>query len=428
MKLKKPINQNYCATVVEIKNIIKLDNCDNVVHTNIMGNLVITSKDTKIGDVGLYFPVETQLSKEYCRVNNLYRHSENNSDPDKKGYMEDNRRIRCVKFRGHESQGLFMPISSVSEFLDEGDELFIGDEFDTLNDHSICNKYVVKIRESNPSNKKVKKPKESKIIDNQFRFHEDTNMLYKNLDKFNPEDYIHISYKLHGTSGISSKVLCKKKLSLWNKIGKLLGFNIVNTQYDYIYASRKVIKNSDLNPNASHFYEDDIWGLAHDIVKDYLTNGLTLYYEIVGYLPSGASIQKDYDYGQEPNTFGIYIYRITYTNTEGKVFEYSTKQVQEWCKLNGLKAVPELYYGKAKEFIQDGRLSLDTWRSRLLDKVKELYNDKNCYMCKNIVPEEGAVVRLDKLNFEAYKAKSARFYERETKMLDKGEVDIEENN
>lgn len=426
MKLKKPINQNYCVTIVEIRNIIELDNCDNVVHTNIMGNLVITSKDTKVGDVGLYFPVETQLSDEYCKINNLYRHSENNSNPDKKGYMEDNRRIRCVKFRGHESQGLFMPISSVSEFLDEGDELFIGDEFDTLNDHSICNKYVVKIRESNPSNRKNKKPKESKIIDNQFRFHEDTNMLYKNLNKINPEDYIHISYKLHGTSGISSKILCKKKLSLWNKIGKLLGFDVNKQQYDYIYASRKVIKNSDLNPNANHFYGDDIWGFAHEVVKDYLTNGLTLYYEIVGFLPSGAVIQKDYDYGQEPGTFGIYIYRITYTNTEGKVFEYSAKQVQEWCKLNGLNAVPELYYGKVKDFY--AFRNTINWEDDFLSAIKLMYNDHNCYMCKNTVPEEGCVIRLDKLNFEAYKAKSALFYERETKMLDKGEVDIEENN
>jgi len=143
MKLKKPVNQNYCATVIEIKNIIELDDCDNVVHTNIMGNLVITSKDTNIGDIGLYFPVETQLSDVYCSVNNLYRHSEKNSDPDKKGYMEDNRRIRCVKFRGHESQGLFMPIESISEFLDEGDKLVLGNEFDELNGYSICNKYVM---------------------------------------------------------------------------------------------------------------------------------------------------------------------------------------------------------------------------------------------------------------------------------------------
>lgn len=427
MKLKKPLNLNYCATVVEIKNIIELDNCDNVVHTNIMGNLVITSKDTQVGDVGLYFPIETQLSDEYCKVNNLYRHSDKNSDPDKKGYMEDNRRIRCVKFRGHESQGLFMPISSIAEFLDKGDNLVLGDEFDELNTHSICNKYVVKERNSNNSNRQAKKPKESKIVDNQFRFHEDTSMLYKNLDKINPDNYIHISYKLHGTSGISSKVLCKKKLSLWNKIGQFLGFNIVNTQYDYIYSSRKVVKNPELNPNANHFYDEDIWGLANERLKEYLVNGLTLYYEIVGYLPNGSAIQKDYDYGCNEKEFETYIYRITYTNSEGKVFEFSPRQVQSWCKSNGLKAVPELFYGTVLEFCEV-KLGTAFSEEEFLDGIKRLYNDKDCYMCKSKVPEEGAVVRIDKIRFEAYKAKSARFYERETKLLDKGEVDIEEEN
>ena len=44
-------------------------------------------------------------------------------------------------------------------------------------------------------------------------------------------------------------------------------------------------------------------------------------------------------------------------------------------------------------------------------------------------PEEGCVVRLDdKLYCEVYKCKSIRFLEGETKMLDKGIIDIEEEN
>ena len=41
MTLKTPININYCATVVVIKNIIPLDGCDNIVSTTILGNSVI---------------------------------------------------------------------------------------------------------------------------------------------------------------------------------------------------------------------------------------------------------------------------------------------------------------------------------------------------------------------------------------------------
>ena len=47
-------------------------------------------------------------------------------------------------------------------------------------------------------------------------------------------------------------------------------------------------------------------------------------------------------------------------------------------------------------------------------------------MCRNDVPEEGFVLRIEGLDFEAYKCKSEAFYLRETKLLDKGEFDIEE--
>ena len=442
MKLNKPKNLNYCATVVEIKTLVSLENCDNVQAAIIFGNQVIVGKDVKIGDVGLFFPVECQLSKEYLSVNNLYRKSELNSDKIQKGYFEENGRIRCVKFRGNKSEGLYMPIISAGDFIDEKDELYIGDEFDELRGIEICRKYIIPVRNIGGGSKIAKKPKESKIIDGQFRFHDNTSQLYRNLDKIHPDDIISITYKVHGTSGISSRILCKRKLNYFGGFLKLLGMNIVETQYDYIYSSRKVIKNPELNPNANHFYQDDIWGCAHEKLKDYLQDGMTLYYEIVGYLPSGSYIQKDYDYGQEPNTFSIFIYRITYTNPSGKVFEFSFKQMQEWCKQNGLNCVYELYYGQAsnyykafkgsenKEIRRRRRYSINKdgnkWRERFLEDLKTLYNEKDCFMCNNKVPEEGCVIRIEKNEFEAYKCKSERFYERETKLLDKGETDIEE--
>nr|MDA3854971.1 hypothetical protein [Candidatus Woesearchaeota archaeon] len=69
----KPKNINYCGTVVKIEQLIPLDNCDNVLHASIFGNLVIVSKNTEVGEIGIFFPVETQLSKEFLSENNLYR-------------------------------------------------------------------------------------------------------------------------------------------------------------------------------------------------------------------------------------------------------------------------------------------------------------------------------------------------------------------
>lgn len=46
--------------------------------------------------------------------------------------------------------------------------------------------------------------------------------------------------------------------------------------------------------------------------------------------------------------FDIIVYRITYTNVDGKVFEFSTQQVKEFCKKYSLHSVKELYYGRAE--------------------------------------------------------------------------------
>ena len=429
--IKKPKNPNYCATVVEIKTLIPLENCDNVVGTPIFGNQVIVGKDTKIGDIGLFFPVECQLSPAFVSANNLYRNPDLNVDPEKKGYMEENRRIRCVKFRGNRSEGFFIPLDSLY-FLDsksnsERHKLQIGDEFDELDGQEICRKYVVKTHTRGEYTQKNRSPKkhESKLIDNQFKFHIDTSQLAKNLSYVHPEDWIQLSYKIHGTSMISSYILCKKKLNWFEKFLSRLGVNIKDTEYDYIYSSRKVIKNDELNQNAQHFYNENIWGIAHKELEPFLKKGMTIYAEIAGFLPNGGAIQKDYDYGCKPGEHKIYIYRITQTNEDGQVFEFSSRQVQDFCRKNHLTPVPELFYGQAKEF-SDERMTEENWRDKFLQTLQEKFLDKQCYICLNSVPEEGIVLRKDQLDLEVYKLKSPKFLQKETKDLDKGEENIED--
>lgn len=448
MKIKTPQNINYVGQVVEIKTIVPLENRDKIVHAIIMGNKVITSVETKIGDIGIYFPVECELSHEYIKANNLYNKPELNADITLKGYFDTNKRIRCQKFGGYPSEGLFMPLSSLSVLGINISELSIGDVFDELDNVPICTKYIIKKSQgsgiSNGSGKKARDPKNLKLIDNQFKFHLDTSMLFRNIHRIHPNNLISCSHKLHGTSSISSRLLCKKKLSWYEKGLKRLGLNIVDTCYDYLWSSRKVLKNVDLNPNANHFYKVDIWGVAHEELKEYLQEGLTFYFEIVGYTPQGGAIQScklgDFDYGCEPNVHKNYIYRITYTNVMGKVFEFSAKQVQDFCRDNGLNAVPELYYGYAKDFYDEividtkgnevklSDYDLNKWQEGFLNAVKKKYNEKDCYLCNNKVPEEGCVVRIEGTNCEVYKCKSRKFLEMETLDLDAGKIDIESEN
>lgn len=429
--IKKPKNPNYCATVVTIKKIIPLENCDNVVHANISGNLVIVSKDTKEGDEGIYFPVETQLSKEYLTANNLYRDKTLNKDETKSGYFESNGRIKCVKFRQNKSQGLFMPLSSITNVVNNPSKGWNeeGTEFDELNGTSICKKYVVK-RSNKSGNgakgKKTRKPKVSKIVNNQFRFHYDTGQLWKNIHKIKFNSLLSITYKIHGTSVIISNILCKKKLNPFLKILKFLKVPVQDKDYDYIYSSRRVVKNDDLD-NKNSYYSEDIWGIVAKKVKPLVPKGITLYGEIAGYTPNGQAIQKDFDYGCNEGEHKFFVYRITYTNSDGQVFEFSAKQVQEWSKLNGLLPVPELYYGYAHDLFEDIKQS-EHWNENFLEKLQEHFLEDDCYMCKNKVPSEGIVLRNDSIGEEAYKLKSFRFLEKETKALSKGQEDLEEDN
>jgi hypothetical protein len=64
-----------------------------------LGLQALVSKDYKEGDLYVIFPAEVQLSHEFCSNNNLYRHSELNANPEAKGYIEDNRRVKAVKLR-----------------------------------------------------------------------------------------------------------------------------------------------------------------------------------------------------------------------------------------------------------------------------------------------------------------------------------------
>lgn len=459
MRVKRfgpPDNINYCATVVELAEFRTIANCDNVKHAVIFGNLVVVSKDTEADTKGLFFPVETQLSSIFLKTNNLYRDKTLNLNPEKAGYFELNGRIRCVKFRSNPSVGFFIPIESLDFICDcFRTELNVGDEFDTIDGIRICQKYIpASTKTQNPnstSNKHNKKSKKIALVDNQFRFHEDTSALAKNVHRIEPDSVISITYKLHGTSGITGNLLYMRNLSTLDKIAKWLKVKVQETYYDVVNSSRKVIKTKNSDPG---YYKEDIWTLAGNYLTPYLDKGMTFYYEIVGYTPSGKSVQKGYDYGCVPSgigesfTFGvnaaIYIYRITTTNIDGKVIELSAKQVQDFCKNKGLNPVPELWYGKASDFVDRfGLLMADNScgnnkllcildepfdTSKFLDRVKALYNEKECYMCKTKVPEEGCVVRIESNDLQVFKCKSIRFLEFETKSLDTGEVDMESEN
>ena len=470
----KKANINYLAKIVNIKEFSPhpKPTVERLKCATVDGFTILVGIDSKPG-LYVYFPAGCKINPEFLRYNNLFRHTELNANPDKSGMFDENGRVKAIKLQGVISEGFLLPVLMLHNFITTvtNKEIPIeeGTEFDAViggdKEFWITKKYVV--HENTHSSTLSSKPKKkvkgiNRVLDDQFRFHYDTIIIKKCPYVITPDSLIHISTKVHGTSGISAYVQCKIPIPkrdkviawIWNNIinkcfvnpfNKLIekptyGFTLNERIYDYLYASRTVIKNSIYNPNVTPgFYGFDIWEEADKIVRPKLEKGMTAYYEIIGYLPGNKYIQKNYDYGYVPDTseiypyqyernFGIRIYRLTYTNIDGKVFEFSPRQVQIWSKEHDLIPVTELYYGKASDLYPD--IKHDENFSE--NFIERLSNDKNFYMeldspdCNNKVPNEGVVIKIDNMKPAAFKLKCFKFLNKEQQALDKGESNIED--
>lgn len=458
-------NVNYLAKIVQIDHfkphtdpeVTKLKCC--VVD----GFNIICGIDSQPG-LFVYFPTACCLNPDFLRYANLYRKKELNNDPEQTGMFEENGRVKAIRLRGELSEGFIIPAVTLENYILSVTNVDItcvaGTEFDCVEHDGktfwINKKYIPKYTRTpgTPGNHtpKGKQPKGiDRIIENQFRFHYDTTLIKKCPHILKPTDLISITEKVHGTSGISAYVLCKIPRTFKNKVAtwickKILGLEIDGTvdyytDYDYLYASRSVVKNKYYNKKAGDgFYGVDVWKYADAVVRPWLQKGMTAYYEIVGFLPNGGYIQKGYDYGCIPPKegdvyqygihFKVLIYRVTITNVDGNVHEFSAREVQQWCKNNGLVEVNQYYYGYASQLYPH----LDPQEHWNENFLQLLANDKDFYMecdsptCDNKVPHEGVVIKVENMKSEAFKLKCFKFLDKEGKALDKGESNIEDEN
>lgn len=492
LKLEILNNNNYAAVIYKVTDIRKHENADRLQCVLINGNNVITDLSTKVGDVHVYFPIESAISKEFITSINGFEDKNLNVDNTQKGFFNKHGRVRALRLRGERSEGFTIPAYKLFQWLGlkEDPEKYLNTFFDSINGVSICKKYVVQTKQSGASNKEnkaVKKTKFYRVVEDQFRLHYNTSQLKANLDKIKPDDFISITNKIHGTSAVFANVVCSKPRSWFRKLFRLPH----KTDYDIVWSSRNVVKNgytlkskfSDkdlckmwsnldentklffiklINPDANnntidhllhfsyttkvhpalydlfkqfaqysmnknHFYNIDIWGLHALKLKDKIEKGISLYGEIVGYTPNGACIQKNYDYGEEVGESKFYIYRITYTKPDGSTIEFTPSQIKSYCFKHNLDHVPVYFIGFASQY---KNLGAEDFSKKFLEDLINFVENRKCDMCKNDVPAEGVVVTkyTDFRVAEAYKLKSFAFLEHETKLLDTGESNIEDEN
>lgn len=467
MKLQKSVkyDENYLSKIVDIQRFADHINPEvtrlKVAHVD--GYNVIVGIDEAPGKF-VYFPTMSCINPQLLAFANLYRHKELNENPEKTGMFEDNGRVKAIKLKGQTSEGFLLPIQTLVDFIvastsvafDESD-CPVGTEFNEVEHKGktfwISKKYVIKEAEQQaPSGDRKDRKRQkglkkfNRLIDNQFRLHYSTTIIRKEPNTIAPNDLIHISSKWDGTSAVYAYVLCKHPLTWKEKIAKFLtGKEPVD--YDYVYSSRSVIKNANItlgkvNPG---FYGEgaDVWGESFKVIKPYLTKGMTIYAEIVGYLPNGKPIMKRgsgvYDYGCVPMkageeyTYGkhykVMVYRVTITNPDGIVHEFSAREVQQWCKMVGLTPVIEYYYGYAKDLYPDIPVDAEDYGQQYID---HLADDKRFNMemrspeCNNNVWQEGIVIKKEDMQSRAWKLKCFNFIRQEAADLDAGISNIED--
>lgn len=436
--LKIENQSNYLAKVVKLENNVKHPNADKLQGWIIDGNRVWTDMSYSVGDICIFFPVECQINPAILSNLNLFADKKMNVNENEKGFFDKNGRVRAIRLRGEPSEGFLLKFevfaNAVGINSNDPCSFDVNQEFDYISDIWVCRKYVVQQNNVTANVKSTKNP-----TPELFRFHIDTPKLAKYINDVNPNDIVAITDKWHGTSGITANIPIQTEYPKWKKLlSKLFNLKLQKYHFDNIYASRRVIKNGDNTKTG--FYEFDIWTHCGELLKPFVKEGYTLYYEIVGYLPSGQMIQKDYDYGYNKPTFiildddsiikhyklyqnfGIHVYRITHTSENGNIIELSWQQVKEYCQKYGIQTVKELYYGQASSLYLG-----DNFEEGFLEYLTSNHLEQDCEYCKNEVPAEGICLRIESSEPKIYKLKSFRFLEKETKDLDENVTNIEEN-
>ncbi len=428
-------SKNYTCQVIKLPTKIPVKGLDNLVEVNVQGNSCLVSKDSPDDELYLFFPAECQISNDFLNKNNLYRHETLNQDPTKKGFFEDNRRVKALKFKGIISSGFVIPVKSLTGVAYF--ELKVGDEFNELWGVEICKKYIRPCNTpGKPGSGKEKGSRIKDLVDTKMApEHMDTAHLMKNLHKLDLETRIIVSYKLHGTSARTFNTLIKRKLNWKEKLAKRLGVKVLEEQYESVVCSRRQVKSIGFEElaNKNHYYASgDLWSeVAKVNFNGELNKGEAVYYEIVGKTFSGEAIQGGYSYGFDQPI--VYIYRISNINPQGIEIDLPYDQMVERACQMGLIPCPEFFSGTVVEFLNDYPKYIIVDQSGLIDIGKSLENifynkllEQPSILDKSVV-EEGFCIRVDKYpRPEIFKIKSKKFLEHETKALDKEVVDMEE--
>ena len=423
----------YKAYITALTNVRPHGNADRLQLADVFGNTVCVSLDYYEGQPVVYFPTDGQLSVEFAEKNNLLR-KKDDAGNNCGGYMDPvKRNVTAIRLRGEKSDGLVLPLSCLNYCYAHGDasiELRVGDVIDgVVNGHDICQKYIPRTNHRQGHVSEGNRTRKKRVATAPlFAEHADTEQLAYNLGAFKVGDEIEISLKMHGTSQRTGYLPVFKgyKRTFLDWLVRREGKPIYD--WGYVSGTRRVV----LENYEGGFYGDNTFREQHSkMFEGKLNKGETVYYEVVGFTTSGAPIMGSVDnkkmqdkefikqygatttfsYGCNPDgkkiMYGkdadghysipvevpqsdIYVYRMTITNEDGFVVEYTPDFMRYRCEQMGVKCVPVFFKGTAPEF------------------AEVMYVDKN----ENDRPDEGEVAYTRKMDAGEWVMKMAeQFYD-----------------
>lgn len=431
----------HVGYVVRVSELKDHPNADRLKVATFFGNDTCVGIDTAIGEIGIYFPCDLQLSEEFCDANHLCRKTADGK-PDT-GYLErEKRNVRAIKLRGVKSDGIFMSLSCLEYTGVNFDDIDIGDTISVVNGHEICKKYIPRGTKQNRQghpNEGNRTRKRHDPIAPLLAEHADTEQLAYNLDAFKPGDLIEITLKMHGTSqrtgylpmlhgytGPNWAHIVIKHPKLFKRLqGKANAALSPIYEYGYVSGTRRTV----LNDWEGGFYGSNEFRKKHaEFFEGKLHKGEEVFYEVVSYIDkntpimSSGKVPKEYQntygntmvfsYGCEAGESDFYVYRMTMTNEDGDVVEYSPDFMRYRCEQMGCKTVPVFYQGYIPKYTilpDDVGSPTETNAGEYVKEIAEKFYDGPDPIGKTHV-REGVVVRIvNRPKFCAYKHKNFLF-------------------
>lgn len=423
----------YKAIVCRLTNLRSHPNADRIQLATVLGNQVVVGLDAEVGQPGMFFRADGQLSTEFATANDLIRRKDLETGEAAGGFFEENRRVRVQKFRGEKSDGFWCPLSYCA-FTGSTDILVEGYEFDTLNDVPICNKYITKATRQARGERQLRHRSETKM----FRMHVETEQFRAYADQLPLGALVTISEKLHGTSqrvGLVLEEVPARLRSLKRLLNHILhtSFSTEFRAWRELSGTRRVILNYHTGKT---FYDSEAF--RHNATAQLhgnLHKGEMIYCEIVGWTGPNTPVmatqdttklkdktllkqygkQMIYTYGCALGTARAYVYRIVMVNEDGITIELPWARVKTRCKELGIAYVPEL----SASFILTNHEQLRMLVENLQDVPSSL--------CEQHL-REGVVVRIDhERGTDFYKHKGFYFGALEGYLKENPEfIDIEE--